>query len=126
MYILYQVFCCWLIFGTSPTEKIIVDNENHQTINISSITEKSLPIKINKSLFNVKHVVVSDEFMFLAVGEEASKGFPRSILKFDRQGNYIKEVFKVNTGHIMGMAYDNESKHIFISYDQKILVFGPD
>lgn len=67
MYILYQVFCCWLIFGSPHTEKIIVDNENHQTINISSISEKSFPIKINKSLFNVKQVVVSDEFLFLAV-----------------------------------------------------------
>lgn len=67
MYILYQVFWCWLIFGASPTEKITVDYENHQTINLSSITEKILPIKISKSLFNVKQVVVADEFLFLAV-----------------------------------------------------------
>ncbi len=119
-----QMFVYWIsLFFISLNTEIQVSHDYLPEIPASSIAEGAQLFTIKGEYLTIRDFLVSDDAYYLTPGEEESKGFATSIIKVNRRGEFLGEIYRSSDGSIIqGIAMDSVRNTLFSIHAKKIAV----
>lgn len=103
-------------------QNIIVNHVYLDQIKLSTVADEILILKIFKNYTTIQDLIISEENFFISPGEPAYKGFSVSVIRIDRSGKNLKEIYRSKENKIIrSLGFDNEKKTLFVSHSTQII-----
>lgn len=103
-------------------QSIIVKHVYLDRINLSKIADEILILKFTQNYTTIRDIIISKEYFFISPGEPAYKGFSVSVVRIDKSGGNLKEIYKSKENNIIrSLGFDNENKTLFVGHNKQII-----